>query len=78
MHRATGAPRHSQHRAHGNGTYRAVFVIDRVGVVRHVHPAVADLSFRPTSELVAAVRTASTPGRPPLTDPLRLCLRRIG
>ncbi len=38
---------------------RSVFVIDGAGVVRHAHRAVAGLSFRPTSELVAAVAAAS-------------------
>lgn len=37
---------------------RSVFVIDGAGVVRHAHRAVAGLSFRPTSELVAAVAAA--------------------
>jgi peroxiredoxin Q/BCP len=40
---------------------RSIFVIDRDGVVRYAHRAVAGLSFRPTSELVAAVRAAASP-----------------
>ncbi|HEX6238073.1 MAG TPA: peroxiredoxin [Acidimicrobiales bacterium] len=40
---------------------RSVFVIDGEGVVRHAHRAVAGMSFRPTSELVAAVRAARGP-----------------
>ncbi|MBK5224488.1 MAG: peroxiredoxin [Acidimicrobiia bacterium] len=35
---------------------RSAFVIDPVGVVRYAHRAVAGLTFRPTSELVEAVR----------------------
>jgi peroxiredoxin Q/BCP len=35
---------------------RSIFVIDGEGMVRYVHRGVAGLSFRPTSELVAAVR----------------------
>jgi peroxiredoxin Q/BCP len=37
---------------------RSIFVVDAVGVLRHVHRAVAGLWFRPTTELVAAVRDA--------------------
>lgn len=37
---------------------RSIFVIDRVGVVRHTHRAVAGLWFRPTDELVSAVAAA--------------------
>lgn len=40
---------------------RSVFVIDGDGVVRHAHRAVAGMSFRPTSELAAAVRAARGP-----------------
>ena len=40
---------------------RSVFVLDAEGVVRHAHRAVAGLSFRPTSELVAAVKAAGAP-----------------
>ena len=35
---------------------RSVFVIDGDGIVRYRHRAVAGLLFRPTSEIVAAVR----------------------
>jgi peroxiredoxin Q/BCP len=38
---------------------RSVFVVDGEGVVRHAHRAVAGLSFRPTSELVEALKAAS-------------------
>ncbi len=38
---------------------RSVFVIDAEGVVRWAHKAVAGLTFRPTSELVEAVRNAT-------------------
>jgi thioredoxin-dependent peroxiredoxin len=34
---------------------RSIFVVDADGVVRHVHRAVAGLSFRPTAEIVAAI-----------------------
>jgi len=37
---------------------RSVFVVDAEGVVRYVHRAVAGLTFRPTAELVAAVKRA--------------------
>lgn len=37
---------------------RSIFVIDGGGVVRYAHRGVAGLSFRPTTELVAAVREA--------------------
>jgi len=40
---------------------RSVFVIDTEGVVRYAHRAIAGLSYKPTSELVAAVRAASSP-----------------
>lgn len=40
---------------------RSIFVLDREGVVRYAHRAVAGLSFRPTAEIMAAVRAASTP-----------------
>lgn len=36
---------------------RCAFVIDGGGVVRYAHRAVAGLTFRPTEELVAAVRS---------------------
>lgn len=35
---------------------RSAFVVDAEGVVRYAHRAVAGLTFRPTSELVDAVR----------------------
>ena len=38
---------------------RSVFVIDREGIVRWAHRAVAGLTFRSTDELVQAVREAS-------------------
>lgn len=38
---------------------RSVFVIDAAGVVRYVHRAIAGLSFKPSSELIAAVKAAS-------------------
>jgi peroxiredoxin Q/BCP len=38
---------------------RSVFVIDADGIVRWAHKAVAGITFRPTSELVAAVQSAS-------------------
>ena len=38
---------------------RSVFVIDRDGIVRWAHRAVAGLTFRSTAELVEAVRAAS-------------------
>jgi peroxiredoxin Q/BCP len=37
---------------------RSVFVIDGDGIVRYAHRAVAGLSFRPTAEIVEAVRSA--------------------
>jgi peroxiredoxin Q/BCP len=37
---------------------RSVFVIDGEGVVRWAHKAVAGLTFRPTAELIEAVRAA--------------------
>ena len=37
---------------------RSIFVVDGEGVLRYVHRGVAGLSFRPTAELVAAVRDA--------------------
>jgi peroxiredoxin Q/BCP len=38
---------------------RSVFVVDGEGVLRYTHRAVAGLSFRPTAELLEAVRKAS-------------------
>jgi len=37
---------------------RSVFVIDGAGTVTYVHRAVAGLTFKPTDELIAAVRQA--------------------
>lgn len=37
---------------------RSVFVVDAKGMLQYVHRAVAGLSFRPTSEIVDAVRRA--------------------
>ncbi len=39
---------------------RSVFVVDGEGVVKYAHRAVAGLTFRPTAELVNAVKSAST------------------
>jgi peroxiredoxin Q/BCP len=39
---------------------RSVFVIDGRGVVRYVHRAIGGMTFRPTDELVAAVRGATS------------------
>jgi len=38
---------------------RSVFVVDKDGVVRYVHRAIAGLTFRSTDELVTAVENAS-------------------
>jgi peroxiredoxin Q/BCP len=38
---------------------RSVFVIDGEGVIRYAHRAVGGLTFRPTNELVDAVRNAT-------------------
>jgi peroxiredoxin Q/BCP len=38
---------------------RSVFVIDGEGIVRYAHRAVGGLTFRPTNELVDAVRAAT-------------------
>jgi peroxiredoxin Q/BCP len=38
---------------------RSIFVVDKEGIVRHAHRAVAGLTFRPTTELIDAVRRAS-------------------
>jgi thioredoxin-dependent peroxiredoxin len=38
---------------------RSIFVLDAEGVVRYAHRAVAGLWFRPTDELVAALKAAS-------------------
>jgi peroxiredoxin len=37
---------------------RSVFIVDKDGVVRYVHRAIAGLTFRSTDELVAAVEAA--------------------
>ncbi|HTN78562.1 MAG TPA: peroxiredoxin [Acidimicrobiales bacterium] len=39
---------------------RSVFVVDADGFVRYTHRAVAGLTFRPTDELVNAVKSAQT------------------
>jgi thioredoxin-dependent peroxiredoxin len=39
---------------------RSAFVIDAEGIVRYAHRAVAGLTFRPTKELIDAVKSAST------------------
>jgi len=42
------------------GLYRrSAFVVDGAGVIRYVHRSLAGLSFRPSAELVAAVKQAS-------------------
>jgi thioredoxin-dependent peroxiredoxin len=38
---------------------RSVFVVDGDGIVRYAHRAIAGLTYRPTSELVEAVKAAS-------------------
>jgi peroxiredoxin Q/BCP len=38
---------------------RSAFVIDAEGIIRYAHRSIAGLTFRPTSELVEAVRQAS-------------------
>jgi peroxiredoxin Q/BCP len=38
---------------------RSVFVIDGDGVIRYAHRAIAGLTYRPVSELVEAVKSAS-------------------
>jgi thioredoxin-dependent peroxiredoxin len=38
---------------------RSTFVIDARGVIRYAHRAIAGLTFRPVSELVDAIRSAS-------------------
>lgn len=37
---------------------RSAFVIDGSGIIRYVHRAVAGLTFRPTDELIEAIRNA--------------------
>jgi peroxiredoxin Q/BCP len=38
---------------------RSVFVVDAAGVIRYVHRAIAGLTFKPSGELIAAVKAAS-------------------
>jgi peroxiredoxin Q/BCP len=38
---------------------RSAFVVDGAGILRYAHRAVAGLTFRPTEELVAAVRSSA-------------------
>lgn len=38
---------------------RSAFVIDAEGIIRYAHRAVAGLTYRPTAELVAAVRSSA-------------------
>jgi peroxiredoxin Q/BCP len=38
---------------------RSVFVVDAAGVVRYAHRAIAGLTFKPSDELIAAVKAAS-------------------
>ena len=38
---------------------RSVFVVDKDGIIRYVHRAIAGLTFRSTDELVAAIKAAS-------------------
>ena len=38
---------------------RSVFVVDPAGVIRYVHRAIAGLTFKASSELIAAVKAAS-------------------
>ncbi len=38
---------------------RSVFVIDAKGVIRYAHRAVAGLTFKPSSELIAAVKAST-------------------
>jgi peroxiredoxin Q/BCP len=38
---------------------RSVFVIDSQGIVRYVHRAIAGLTFKPSDELIAAVKAAN-------------------
>jgi peroxiredoxin Q/BCP len=39
---------------------RSVFVIDGDGIIRYAHRAIAGLTYRPVTELVAAVRAAQS------------------
>jgi peroxiredoxin Q/BCP len=38
---------------------RSVFVVDAHGIIRYAHRAMAGLTFKPSSELIAAVKAAS-------------------
>jgi peroxiredoxin Q/BCP len=38
---------------------RSAFVIDKQGILRNAHPALAGLTFRPTDERIAAVRASA-------------------
>lgn len=38
---------------------RSVFVVDAAGVIRYAHRSIAGLSFKPSSELLAAITAAS-------------------
>jgi peroxiredoxin Q/BCP len=38
---------------------RSIFVVDADGILRHAHRAVAGLTFRPTADLIDAIRKAS-------------------
>jgi len=40
---------------------RSVFIIDREGVIRYVHKAIAGLTFRPVTELVAELKKLASP-----------------
>jgi thioredoxin-dependent peroxiredoxin len=40
---------------------RSSFVVDRQGVIRYAHRAIAGITFRTTDELVAAVRSSAKP-----------------
>jgi thioredoxin-dependent peroxiredoxin len=39
---------------------RSVFVVDGGGVVRYAHRAIAGLTYRPTEELIRAVKDAQS------------------
>ncbi len=44
------------------GLYRrSVFVLDASAVIRHVHRSLTGLTYRPSEELVDAIRSAETP-----------------
>ena len=44
---------------------RSVFVVDAEGVIRYAHRALSGLTYRPTTELVDAVKAAQSVGDPP-------------